>query len=129
MRIYLIPIACIAAILPGAAMADDWRVVSKTNADKSVYVDYESITRDGDAVLVSVRWDWTDDPSADGVIEIDRMIYDCKASTFSLRWYKFYDRDGKVTKSGEAPPGFPMKPIQPRTISREIADMMCGTAA
>ena len=121
---WTIAMLSVASLAAAPAIAAQWGKVTANKKGAVVYVDYAAIVRDGSKVTAPVKWDYTAVESEKNPIEVDNMVFDCAAKTFSMIDFTYYDTDGKVARKGKGPV-LGMVAVPDPSIAKEIFDALC----
>lgn len=130
----LAPIVIVASLVrPAVAAGANWTLVTTSKSDVRVYIDPQTIVRDGDTAVALMKWDFTDakpDPERPYLTEIDKIRYDCSAKTTFMLTAVEYNADGGVRKSYDFA-DTPQKPekVDPDSIAEALLDFACDTSA
>lgn len=100
-RTYLI-IAAIATLLPSAADAARWVLLTKTE-DRTYYLDMDAIVFDGPVATIWLRTELAREGKKGEAFSIEKWMHDCENSRAKLLALTIYKSNGRVMGSGELP--------------------------
>lgn len=135
MKILSLSLAGLAATIGFAqpALAFDWQYVTTNTAGAKIYIDTQSISRNGDSVEAWYKWDYaaaTPDPKRAYAMEKDRVRHDCKASVRRLLNAVEYNADGSVRKSYDfSTTDNATSAVQPDSIGSALMKAACSPVA
>ena len=112
--------------LANPAIAANWVRLGTSSSGSVIYIDNDSIRRDGGMVLYWVRFDASEDATVSWRESKQYYKTDCNAWTSVLLSYVEYDPQGSVVDSGTMPEYSPMKPVVPETVSEAFATYACA---
>jgi hypothetical protein len=117
-------------LLASPALATDWVKTASGSDNMVVYVDRDTIVRNGSHVLAWEKWDFTAtprNPKRAYVVEKNRREHDCTAGVSRIREAIEYDATGRVLNSFSWVPGESQyRAAPPESIGAATFSFVCG---